>query len=130
VNILLLGESGTGKTTFINALANYLVYNTLDEATAGKMQVLIPASFSITDPQTYDSKNIYVGQPDPNENNDEVGESRTRGCKTYVFTINSIKLRIIDAPGVSEALTRMQKTSIIFWHISVNTLISMVSASY
>ena len=102
LNILLLGESGTGKTTWINALANYLIYNTLDEAMKGIMQVIIPASFSITDPDTYDTKTIYVGEPDSNESNDEIGESRTRGCKTYVFSIANFKLRIIDAPGIGD----------------------------
>lgn len=102
INILLLGESGTGKTTLINSLPNYLIYNTLDEATTGKIQVLIPASFSVTDPDTYDTRTIYVGQPDPNENNDEIGGSRTRACKTYGFTIDNIQLRIIDAPGVGD----------------------------
>jgi GTPase SAR1 family protein len=36
INILLLGPTGVGKTTFINAFANYLVYNSLDEAIEGQ----------------------------------------------------------------------------------------------
>ena len=49
VNILLLGETGVGKSTFINGLINYLTYATFDEAMSGDLKVAIPCQFSVPD---------------------------------------------------------------------------------
>ncbi|CAF1480103.1 unnamed protein product, partial [Rotaria sp. Silwood1] len=43
INVLLMGQTGVGKSTFINALANYLCNDTLEEVTNDQMQILIPS---------------------------------------------------------------------------------------
>jgi GTPase SAR1 family protein len=103
INILLLGESGVGKSTFINAFANYLKFNSLEEAQTGEPTVVIPVSFLMTVNDDFDEKIVKFGEPDPNENHNNSGQSVTQQCRSYVFEISSgKKLRIIDTPGFAD----------------------------
>jgi DNA replication protein DnaC len=61
INILLLGPTGVGKSTLINAFANYLINDTLEEAIKDEMQVIIPSFFTLTTPDTFDEKTITLG---------------------------------------------------------------------
>ncbi|CAG8521474.1 2935_t:CDS:2, partial [Racocetra persica] len=102
LNILLLGETGVGKSTFINAFANYMKFKNLDEAMHGKMDTLIPSMFSITD-EYCDLRNIIVGQEDENEFITNRGMSSTQGCKSYKFRVdNNTEVRFIDTPGIGD----------------------------
>ena len=49
INILLLGQTGVGKSTFINGLVNYLCHDKLDEAVYHPLQSCISSSFSFTE---------------------------------------------------------------------------------
>jgi len=103
INILLLGESGVGKSTFINAFANYLRYDTLEEAQSSKPFVIIPVTFLMTINDDFEEKLVKFGDADPNEDHSNSGQSVTQQCRSYVFKIShEKKLRIIDTPGFGD----------------------------
>jgi GTP-binding protein EngB required for normal cell division len=106
-NILLLGESGVGKSTFVNAFVNYLKFKTLEQAKTNKPVVLIPVSFLITTGHNFEEHIVKFGEPDNlnNEDFDHPGQSVTQQCKSYIFSLNNMngnKLRIIDTPGFGD----------------------------
>ncbi|CAF2862033.1 unnamed protein product [Rotaria sp. Silwood2] len=107
INILLVGESGVGKSTFINAFVNYLTFKTLNEAEQGKPIVLIPVSFLMAVGKNFEEHAVKFGNSDSfnNEDFDHPGQSVTQHCKSYVFHLNDInkkKIRIIDTPGFGD----------------------------
>jgi GTP-binding protein EngB required for normal cell division len=103
INILLIGESGVGKSTFINAFANYLQFDTIQQAQAGEPTVVIPVSFLMTINNNFDEKLVKFGDIDPNEDHNNSGQSVTQQCRSYVFELSpGKKLRVIDTPGFGD----------------------------
>ncbi|CAF1133088.1 unnamed protein product [Rotaria sordida] len=103
INVLLMGETGVGKSTFINAFVNYLIFDTLEQAQQNDPVVLIPVSFLITTGDQFNEFIVKFGDIDSNENHEHQGQSVTQQCKSYIFKLNEkLCLRLIDTPGMGD----------------------------
>uniref|UniRef100_A0A914PAZ2 EngC GTPase domain-containing protein n=1 Tax=Panagrolaimus davidi TaxID=227884 RepID=A0A914PAZ2_9BILA len=101
INILVLGQTGVGKSTWINAFANYLTYGTLEEAIAAEAPVcVIPTKFSLFD-ENYQRHDILLGNHS-NEVFSDKGQSATQNAKTYLFERDEYDIYIIDTPGMND----------------------------
>ena len=97
--MLLLGETGVGKSTFINSFVNYLAYETLEQAEKGKVISVIPSSFFITN-DDYERVEVKLGEDD-NEGGEQ-GQSSTQDCRSYLIPLEKSQIRLIDTPGIGD----------------------------
>ncbi len=66
INILLLGETGVGKSTFINAFSNFINFDTLKQAEeSNQIPILIGTKFANLDDEF--NETIIQAKDDSNE---------------------------------------------------------------
>ncbi|RMZ76278.1 hypothetical protein DV737_g4889, partial [Chaetothyriales sp. CBS 132003] len=106
LNILILGSTGVGKSTFINAFVNYLTFASLDEGmSAAKLNCIIPCSF---DTQYIDhanggklmQKEVRFGYDE--DERSAKGQSATQKTTVYPLYIGNTLVRLIDTPGIGD----------------------------
>jgi len=109
LNLLLLGETGTGKSTWINAFANYVSFETLEDAEDAGGLFPIPAIFTYFNPKTYEEQIIAT---DKNLQSDDSvsGKSVTQEPRTYSFTHGALTVNVIDTPGLSSTEDALTET--------------------
>ncbi|RIB24000.1 hypothetical protein C2G38_2071145 [Gigaspora rosea] len=91
--ILLLGLTGTGKSTIINMMTNYFLGGTLD-----KPKIVIPTKFYKV------TENEFLNKHSESKI-DDVTKSQTTNCYTYTFAHPdnpAYKFILIDTPGLSD----------------------------
>ncbi|GBB85365.1 hypothetical protein RclHR1_11910001 [Rhizophagus clarus] len=91
--ILLLGGTGTGKSTIINTMASYFLNGTLD-----KPKIVIPTKFHEVTEREFASKHSEAKF-------DDVTKSQTTKCYNYTFNHPdnpAHEFIFIDTPGLSD----------------------------
>ncbi len=104
LNFLLIGESGSGKSTTVNALTNFLKSGEFDEVneTAESFEEVIPSYFTLPDPEKEGEKWEIASNFISLNERQEYGRSATSEPTGYCFTFgyDDHVLRIIDTPGI------------------------------
>ena len=100
---MVLGETGVGKSTFVNAFGNYCSYESLEDAVKDGGFFPIPSTFTVTDPRNGELIIISSeGQILASTHIAKVGESVTQYPCEYVFVhadTNTV-IKLIDTPGL------------------------------
>lgn len=86
--VLIIGETGAGKSTFINYLTNYFRHGNLEN-----LHVAIPTKYhpEVTEKFIHCEMNVH-----------NTTQSMTDSCNQYMFSTDSHQYLFVDTPGLSD----------------------------
>lgn len=107
LNVLILGETGVGKSTWINSFINYLTYESLDDALqAEQLKWVIHCSFQAFDTQYSDDESLVPREVKIGSSKSEIdgsaGQSATQSTSVYTVNMGDTLVRLIDTPGIGD----------------------------
>lgn len=119
LNVLILGRTGVGKSTWINAFVNYLLHPSLDEGLeAEKLSWVIPFAFrtySVNKDGEFEDLKVSVGfdqrASSPHSSNQKIGvqeqDGTAGGSATQRTVVHKVQIgrrlvRLIDTPGIGD----------------------------
>ncbi|CAF1277166.1 unnamed protein product [Adineta steineri] len=90
INVVIIGETGTGKSTFINYLTNLFHNGSLTN-----LKVAIPTR--------YLKVNMSSVMPQHHENCiDDITRSKTSKCTRYTYIVEQVYFNFFDTPGIND----------------------------
>ncbi|ESU40372.1 Ankyrin repeat protein [Giardia duodenalis] len=103
ITILLLGEPGVGKSTFVSGIINYLRFDHLPETAeeVSQMQWAVPMKVVLLD-ENYAETTVRMGPSDESESTESVSVSAMQDPKLHVFNANGTEIHLIDTPGIGD----------------------------
>ncbi|KAH7143649.1 hypothetical protein EDB81DRAFT_624600, partial [Dactylonectria macrodidyma] len=104
LNILILGETGVGKSTWINAFINFLTYGSLQEALSVdtvKWKTLCSFQTQVVEQGRFIQKQVTIGTS-TSENEDPSGQLATRETMVDEVSIGNVRVRLIDTTSLGD----------------------------
>lgn len=94
VNVILLGEPGIGKSTFINAFWNYFHHADLNEASKSKEPIaLVETEVTITNDRNYETETFKIDALETSNGYFEISHL-TDSITAYEFSVSEEKIRV------------------------------------
>jgi len=128
-NVLLVGETGVGKSTFVNAFFNYIQFPTLDAALSDPdpLQFRVPSSFTYCSDE-YKQSVVVLGNESSYENYSTAGQAATLKPTIYSLDLDETSIRLIDTPGIGDPLGMKRDKEIVKSILAALQTVERISA--